>query len=50
MNPKNSKVLTQQSCCSMLTLEKKLKAITGNGYRFILKGGTFPTETMRLFL
>ena len=23
---------------------KKLKAIRGNGYRFIPKGGTFPTE------
>ena len=24
--------------------EKKLKAIRGNGYRFVPKGGTFPTE------
>ena len=28
----------------MLTQEKKLKAIRGNGYRFVPKGGTFPTE------
>ena len=27
---------------------KKLKAITGNGYHFVPKGGTFPTETIRL--
>ena len=25
-----------------------LKAIRGNGYRFILKGGTFPTKTITL--
>src|SRR3990170_6828722 len=25
-----------------------LKAITGNGYRFVPKGGMFPTETIRL--
>ena len=28
----------------MLTWEKKLKAIRGNGYHFVLKGGTVPTE------
>ena len=28
----------------MLTREKKLKAIRGNGYRFVPKGGTFDTE------
>ena len=27
--------------------EKKLKAIRGNGYRFVPKGGTFPTENHR---
>ena len=27
---------------------KILKAIRGNGYRFFSKGGTFPTETIRL--
>ena len=42
--PKNHKKITQHSCCSMLTREKKLKAIRGNGYRFVPKGGTFPTE------
>ena len=28
--------------------QKKLKAIRGNGYRFVPKGGTFPTETIML--
>ena len=27
---------------------KKLKAITGNRYRFVPKGGTFPIETIML--
>ena len=27
---------------------KFLKAIRGNGYRFVPKGGTFPTETITL--
>ena len=31
----------------MLTLET-FEAIRGNGYRFVPKGGTFPTETIRL--
>ena len=43
-NPKKSQKFTQHSCCSMLTREKKLKAIRGNGYRFVPKGGTFPTK------
>ena len=47
-NPEKSQTLTQHSCCSMLTGEKNLKAIRGNGYRFVPKGGTFPTETIRL--
>ena len=42
--PKNHKKITQHSCCSMLTREKNLKAIRGNGYRFVPKSGTFPTE------
>ena len=46
--PKKSKKLTQHSCCSMLTLEKNLKSRRGNGYRFIYKDETFPTETIRL--
>ena len=33
----------------MLTQEKKLKAIRGNGYRFVPKGGTFPTENHHVF-
>src|SRR4051812_34642321 len=43
-NPEKSQKITQHSCCSMLTREKYLKAIRGNGYRFVHKGGTFPTE------
>ena len=27
---------------------KNLKAIRGNGYHFVPKGGTFPTETIML--
>ena len=29
-------------------MRKKLKAIRGNVYHFVPKGGTFPTETIRL--
>ena len=43
-NPEKSQKFTQHSCCSMLTREKNLEAIRGNGYRFVPKGGTFPTE------
>ena len=43
-NPKKSQKFTQHSCCSMVTREKKLKAIRANGYCFVPKGGTFPTE------
>ena len=43
-NPKKSQKFAQHACCSMLTQEKKLKAIRGHGYRFVRKGGTFPTE------
>ena len=42
--PEKSQKLTQHSCCSMLTREKNLKAIRDNGYRFVHKGRTFPTE------
>ena len=48
MNPEKFQNWTQHSCCSMLTLEKKLKSSRGNGYRFIHKGERFPTETIRL--
>ena len=47
-NPEKFQNLTQHSCCSMLTLGKKLKSRRGNGYRFVQKGETFPTETIRL--
>ena len=43
-NPEKSQKFTQHSCCSMLTRKKTLKAIRGNGYCFVPKGGTFPTE------
>ena len=43
-NPEKSQKFTQHSFCSMLTREKNLKAIRGNGYRFVPRGGTFPTE------
>ena len=29
-------------------MRKNLKPIRGNGYRFVPKGGTFPTETITL--
>ena len=47
MNPEKSQKLTQHSCESMLTLEF-FKAIRGNGYRFVPKGGTFPIKTIML--
>ena len=47
MSPKKSQKLTQHSCCSMLT-RFILKEIRGNGYHFVPKGGTFPTETIML--
>ena len=43
-NPEKSQKITQQSCYSMLTREKNSKAIRGNGYRFLPKGGTFSTK------
>ena len=43
-NLEKSQKFTQHFCCSMLTREKKLKAIRGDGIRFVPKGGTFPTE------
>ena len=47
-NPEKSQKITQHSCCSMLTREKNLKAIRGNGYSFAPKVGAFPTETIML--
>ena len=46
-NPKKSQKFIQHSCCCMLAREKNLKAVSGNGYRFVPKGGTFPTENHR---
>src|SRR4051812_12556653 len=48
-NPEKSQKITQHSCSSMLTRQKNLKAIRGNGYRFVPKGGTFPTRNHRAF-
>ena len=42
--PNEPQKFTQHSYCSLLTREKNLKAIRGNGYRFVHKGGTFPTK------
>ena len=39
MNPEKSQKFTQHSSCSMLTREKNWKH-----YRFVPKGGTFPTK------
>ena len=43
-NPEKSQKFTQHSYRSMLTREKNLKEIRGNGYRFVPEGGTFPTK------
>ena len=43
-NPEKSQKFTQHSCCSTLTQEKKFKAIRGNGYCVVPKGGMFLTE------
>src|SRR3954471_2439364 len=43
-NPEKSQKFTQHSGCSLLAREDNFKAIIGNGYRFVPKGGTFPTE------
>ena len=43
-NPKKSQIFTQHSCFFYVDMRKKLKSIRGNGYRFVPKGGTFPTE------
>ena len=48
MNPEKTQKFTQHSCCSTLTREKNLKAISGNGYRFVPKGGASSTETIML--
>ena len=49
-NREKSQKFTQHSYCSMLTLEIFLKAIRGNGYHFVQKGETFPTETITLIV
>ena len=48
--PEKYQKLTQHSYCSMLTREQKLKAIRGNGYRFVPKGGTFPYRKLSCLL
>ena len=44
-NPEKSQKLTQTLLLFYVEKRKKLEAIRRNGYRFVLKGGTFPTET-----
>ena len=46
-NPKKFQNLTQLLLFYVDT-RNFLKAIRGNGYHFVPKGGTFPTETIRL--
>ena len=43
-NPEKSQKITQHSWCSMLPRENNLKAIRGNGYCFVPKGGMFSIE------
>jgi hypothetical protein len=47
--PKNPKIDTTLLLFYVDT-RKILKARRGNGYRFVPKGGTFPTETIRLIV
>ena len=46
-NPKITKIDTTL-ILFYVDMRKKLKAIRGNGYRFVPKGGTFRTETIML--
>ena len=48
MNPEKSQKLTQQSLLFYVDTRIFLKAIRGNGYRFVPKGETLPTETIML--
>ena len=45
-------ILVCQNCiyemCLSVDTQKNLKAIRCNGYRFVPKGGMFPTETITL--
>ena len=43
-NPEKSQKMTQTLLLFYVDTRKNLKAISGNGYRFVPKGGTFPTE------
>ena len=43
-NPEKSQKFRQHSCLFYVDTRKKLKAIRGNGYRFVPKGGAFPIE------
>ena len=46
-NPEKSQKMTQHLLFYVDT-RNFLKAIGGNGYRFVPKGGAFPTETIML--
>ena len=43
LTPNNSKI-EHDTLLFYVDTRKKLKAIRGNGYSFVPKGGTFPTE------
>ena len=45
--PKITKIITTLLLFYVDT-RKKMKAIRGNGYRFVPKDGAFPTETIML--
>ena len=47
-NPEKSQTLTPTLLLFYVDTRIFLKAIRGNGYRFIPKGGTFPSETISL--
>ena len=48
MNHEKTQKLTTTLVLFYVGTRKILKAIRGNGYCFVPKGGTFPTETIRL--
>ena len=47
-NPEKSQRIDTTLLLFYVDTRKFMKAIRGNGYRFIPKGGTFPTKTIRL--
>ena len=47
-NPEKSQKIDKTLLLFYVDKRKNLKAIRGNGYRFVPKGGTFPIETIML--